>query len=44
MGSNYTLSFATEVSNSDETAPSISSVGADDFAIAVTFQRSGQFH
>ena len=37
MGANYTLAFATEGSNSDVTAPSISSVGADDFAIAVTF-------
>ena len=40
MGSNYTLAFATEFSNSDETAPSISSVGADDFAIAVTFNEA----
>ena len=40
MGANYTLAFATEGSNSDVTAPSISSVGADDFAIAVTFNEA----
>jgi len=40
MGSNYTLSFATEGSNSDVTAPSISSVSADDFAIAVSFNEA----
>lgn len=40
MGSDYTLGFATEGSNSDSVAPSISSVGADDFAIAVTFNEA----
>ena len=40
MGSDYTLGFATEGSNSDATAPSISSVSADDFAVAVTFNEA----
>ena len=40
MGANYTLAFATEGSNSDVTAPSIVSVSADDFAIAVTFNEA----
>ena len=40
MGSNYTLGFATESSNSDATAPSIVSVSADDFAIAVSFNEA----
>ena len=40
MGANYTLGFATEGSNSDATAPSIFSVSADDFAIAVSFNEA----
>jgi len=40
MGSNYTLGFSTESSNSDVTAPSIVAVSADDFAIAVSFNEA----
>ncbi|RJQ32488.1 hypothetical protein C4572_01120 [Candidatus Parcubacteria bacterium] len=40
MGANYTVAFDTESSNSDNTAPSIAFVNADDFAIAVTFNEA----
>jgi len=40
MGNNYTLGFSTEGSNSDETAPSILAVSADDFAIAASFNEA----
>lgn len=40
MGSDYTLGFTTETSNSDATAPSIALVKADDFGIAITFNEA----
>jgi hypothetical protein len=40
MGVDYTLSFTTESSNSDNQAPSIMMANADEFQIAVTFDEA----